>query len=96
MKKTFKLTAPNKQPARQVEYVKHEIKKYIARERRKALPSGFNMWVFECKMGIDEGSATTLFANEINKQIDQVVADNKESFYLEVIAKPGKRSASKD
>jgi hypothetical protein len=33
MKKVFKLTDPKKAPARQVDTVKHEINKYIARER---------------------------------------------------------------
>lgn len=89
MKKTFKLTAENKKPERQVDSVKHEIKKYLSRERRKKLPEDVDFWDFDCKIGESDASAATIKVQEINANIDKLVADSKESFYLELLAKPG-------
>lgn len=91
MRKTFSLTAPNKQPARQVESVKFEIRKYVARERRKILPAGVDFWDFACKFGAEASSATTVHVAEINKKIDEVVLQKAPSFYVEILAKPGVR-----
>ncbi len=92
MKKEFQLTDPKKAPARQVDYVKHEISKYIARERRKPLPEKVDYWDFDCKLGKERISAYVIHVAEINKGIDRLVAQGAESFYLEVIAKPGYRT----
>jgi len=91
MKKAFKLTDTKLAPARQVEAVKHEINKYIARERRKKLPEGVDFWDFDCKFGIDVDSAKTIHISEINKSIDAVVSEDATAFYLEILAKPGRR-----
>ena len=40
MRKTFPLRAEGKHPDRVLEAVKHEIRKYIKRERRRDLPEG--------------------------------------------------------
>ncbi len=92
MKKTFKLTDPKKAPARQVEFVKHEIKKYLARERRKTPEKGADYWDFDCKIGKEEATATVVHVAEINKSIDQVVTSGDEQFYIEIIAKPARRA----
>lgn len=89
MKKEFKLTDPKKAPARQVDYVKHEINKYLARERRKAPKEGADFWDFDCRFGKNKDSAEVIQVAEINKAIDKEVNDNSESFYIEVLAKPG-------
>jgi hypothetical protein len=95
MKKEFKLTDPKKAPARQVDYVKHEISKYIARERRKPLQDKADYWDFDCKLGNDRPSAYVIHVAEINKGIDRLVAQGAEVFYIEILAKPGYR-AKKD
>lgn len=92
MKKNFNLTSPTKKPDRQTEAVKHEINKYIARERRKALPDGVDYWDFDCKLGHDAGSAVVIHVSEISKKIDAVVLDKKETFYIEILAKKGHRN----
>ena len=91
MKKIFSLTAPNKKPDRQVEAVKHELKKYIARERRKSLPVGTDFWDFDCKFGLEAQSATVIHVAEINKKIDDLVIAKAASFYIEILAKQGRR-----
>lgn len=92
MKRDFKLTDPKKAPARQVDYVKHEISKYIARERRKPLATGVDFWDFDCKIGKDEDSAEVIHVAEINKSIDKIVIAGSEMFYIEILAKPGRRT----
>jgi hypothetical protein len=95
MKKSFNLTAPNKAPERQTDSVKHEIKKYITREQRKTVPAGVDFWDFDCKIGDDAQTAAVIHVSEINKKIDALSLENKESFYLEVLAKPGHRTNKK-
>lgn len=89
MKKVFKLTDPRKAPARQVDSVKHEIKKYLARERRKTLKEGADYWDFDCRIGRDLESAATISVGDINKGIDSIVLSGADQFYIEVLAKPG-------
>ena len=91
MKKEFKLTDTKLAPARQVDAVKHEINKYIARERRKVVAVGTDYWDFDCKFGKDKENAQTIHVSEINKHIDKEVSENSESFYIEILAKGAKR-----
>lgn len=91
MKKEFKLTDTKLAPARQVDAVKHEINKYIARERRKTVADGVDFWDFDCKFGKDKESAATIHVSEINKLIDKEVSEEAASFYIEILVKGAKR-----
>lgn len=91
MKKEFKLTGTKLAPARQVDAVKHEINKYIARERRKTVVDGSDFWDFDCKFGKDKDSAQIIHITEINKSIDKEVSENSPSFYIEILVKAAKR-----
>lgn len=71
MKKTFALTHPKKAAARVVETIKHDVKKYIRRERNKTLPAGTDFWDFDCKFGHTEQEAKVIHVKEINKCIDE-------------------------
>lgn len=92
MKKVFPLTDPRKAPARQVEAVKYEISKYVARERRKPLKEGVDFWDFDCKLGLTIENAVVIHVSEINKSIDKVASEHAEQFYIEILAKPGYRT----
>jgi len=92
MKKTFQLTHEKIQPARLSDAIKHEVKKYIKRERRRALPADADFWAFACKYGATSDDCIEIHEAEINKHIDKALADNLTSFYLEVIAQPATRS----
>lgn len=92
MKKTFKLSHPKLKRPRLVDSIKHEVKKYIKRERRKALPEGVDFWDFDCKYGADETTAEVIHLSAINKHISKAESENLESFYLEILAKPGIRT----
>ncbi|WP_333608040.1 DUF6172 family protein [Arsukibacterium sp.] len=87
MKKTFALTHAKLQPARLVDAIKHEIKKYLARERRKALPAGTDYWTFDCRFGATKEEATTIFTSDINKHIDAAAAQELSQFYIEILAR---------
>ena len=88
MKKTFELTHPKINLARMVDSVKHDIKKYLKRERNKALPDGAIYWDFDCKFGLTEADAEKVHLQEITKKIDETVANEITSFYVEILAKP--------
>jgi hypothetical protein len=92
VKKTFKLTHPKIKMPRLFEAVKSEARKYLKRERRKALPTGVDFWDFDCRFGPDEDHAEVIHVSAINKAIDEAEAKHLESFYLEILAKPGHRA----
>lgn len=96
MKKNFNLTAANKTPERQTDSVKHEIKKYITREQRKPVTQDVDFWDFDCKLGPDLQNAHIIHVSEINKKIDLLVTEKVESFYIEILAKPGHRVKKKN
>lgn len=93
MKKTFELTHPKIKLARRVDAVKHEIKKYIKRERNKKLPTGADYWDFDCQFGNTEVEAKPIHLSQINKLIDQTQVENLTSFYVEILAKPAVRQS---
>jgi hypothetical protein len=92
MKKTFQLTHPKIKIPRLVEAVKHDVKKYIKRERNKKLPEGVDFWDFDCKYGPTAENAEEIHLSEINKRIDSAEEQHLESFYLEILVKPGHRT----
>lgn len=88
MKKTFKLEHPKIKVPRVVDSVKHEIKKYIKKERKKPLPSGSKYWVFECKFGQSEEASVDIPLSKLTKSIDDLVENNIMTIYVEITAKP--------
>ena len=89
MKKTFALSHPKLPVARVVEAIKHDVKKYIKRERNKHIPKGISFWDFDCRFGHTEETATPLRISDINKSIDEAEKLELTSFYLEILVKPG-------
>lgn len=92
MKKTFQLTHPKIKRDRLIEAVRHEINKYVKRERNKTLPEGVDFWDFACRFGHSAEDAKEIHLAEITKSIDKVAELQLESFYLEILAKPGHRT----
>jgi len=92
MRKTFTLSHPKIKYDRLVESVKHDINKYLKRERRKDLPEGIDFWDFDCRFGNTEEEARVVHLAEIGKCIDKAQAQQLTSFYVEILAKPGHRS----
>ena len=91
MKKTFKLKVENKNPDRQVESIKHEIRKYIKREKNKPKPEGVDFWRFNCKFAKDTNEPVDIDFNDITKLIDEAASENCETIYMELLSVAGKR-----
>ncbi len=92
MKKTFNLTQQKLPIPRAIEAIKYEVKKYLKRERNKLLPEGVDFWDFDCRFGVDEASSEVIHISAINKCISEAEVKDLESFYLEILAKPGHRT----
>ncbi len=88
MKKTFKLDHPKIKVPRVVDSVKHEIKKYLKRERNKTLPEDAKYWGFDCKIGQSEETAVVVPQSSLTKKFDELVANNIMTIYVEIIAVP--------
>ncbi|EPZ49788.1 hypothetical protein M902_0823 [Bacteriovorax sp. BAL6_X] len=92
MKKTFNLVDEKRAPERVADKIKFEVKKYIKRERKKELPEDADFWDFDCRIGTSQETAKEVHEKEINKNIDLMVSDKAESFYLEILAKQARRT----
>ena len=93
MRKTFQLRPEGKNPDRVLEAVKHEIRKYIKRERRRELSDGVDFWDFDCRFGTSEEVAAAVHLNELTGLMDAVAKAAGPQFYVEVLAKHGHRKA---
>ena len=96
MKKTFPLTDPGKAAARVVDAIKHDVRKYVKRERRKPLPEGFDLWSFNCKVGPDAATAEARPLKEISAAIDAVAQTGATQVYIEILAVGGLRQFGAD
>ena len=92
MKKTMELTHPKIKYDRMIERVKHDIRKYLKRERRRELPEDADFWDFNCKFGDTEAQAKVVHLAEMNACIDAAAERKLQSFYVEIIAKPARRN----
>ncbi|HYP16600.1 MAG TPA: DUF6172 family protein [Opitutus sp.] len=91
MKKTFPLRLPGKADARVLDSVRHDVRKYVTRERRKKLPEGHDLWSFDCKVGANADSAETKELADMSAAIGAIAAAGAESVYVEIIARPDHR-----
>jgi hypothetical protein len=92
MKKTFKLHVEGKNSDRLLDAIKHEVRKYVKREKRKTLPHGANYWAFDCKFGVTADAAEVLHLGEITKQMDVIAKAGGDGFYVEIIARAAVRT----
>jgi len=93
MKKTFPLEVPGIKPPRVIESIKHDVRKYLKRERRKPLPEGVDFWDFDCRVGPDSETPKATHAEDVNGAIDTASRDNWPAIYIEILAKPGHRKS---
>ncbi len=86
MKKRFLLKEENKNSDRLLEAIKHQIRKYIKREKRKTVSDEDNILRFICKFGKDNEEVDTISFVDITKCINEAAEEDCESFYIEIIA----------
>lgn len=87
MKKTFKLDHPKIKVPRIVDSIRHDIKKFLKKERTKKLPSGAKYWDFDCKLGQSEETAVEVPLSSLMKNIDELVEGKIMTIYVELTAK---------
>ena len=88
VKKTFPLTAAGKDDARVRDKVRHELNKYVRRERQKVVPQGFAFWTFDCKVGRDATTATARPLKEIGGVVEELGTSGATEVYVEIIPRP--------
>ena len=93
MRKTYSLTIEGKNRDRLLDAAKHDIRKYVKRERSRPLPPGVDFFDFECKLGANEGEAAALHFATLMGAIDTLVKNGADRFYVEVVTTHGHRSA---
>ena len=86
MKKTFNLVHPKIKAPRIVDSIKHDIKKYLKKERDQVLPSGMKYLTFDCFVGQSETSANKVDIKELNATIDDLVLNKAKTIYIEISA----------
>lgn len=93
MRKTFKLNIEGKHRDRVLDATKHEIRKYVKRQRRVPLPEGVDFWDFDCRFGASADTAAVVHFATITALIDEAAKSGADSFYIELLAKNGHRTA---
>ena len=91
MKKTFQLKPEGKHPDRVLEAIKHEIRKYVKRQRRVPLPAGVDFWDFDCRFGASEAVAASVHFATLTALMDGIAKAGGDAFYVEILAKDGHR-----
>lgn len=92
MRKTFPLRVEGRNNDRVLDAVKHEIRKYIRRERRRDLPEGADFWDFDCRFGRSKDDATVVHLSALTGLVNEVASGGGAQLYVEILAKPGKRA----
>ena len=88
MKKVFQLTDPKKHADRVLEAIKHDIRKYVKREKRKDLADPeTTYWDFDCKIGVSDDEADVIVYEELLKALDTLQATGATQVYIEIMAK---------
>jgi Family of unknown function (DUF6172) len=93
VRKTYLLNVEGKNRDRLLDAAKHDIRKYVKRERSRPLPPGVDFFDFDCKLGASEGAAEALHFATLMPAIDALLNDGADQFYVEVVTKHGHRSA---
>jgi hypothetical protein len=88
MRKIYPLRPEGKQPDRVLEAVKHDIRKYMKRERRRDLPEGAQFWDFDCRFGATQEVAQTAQTAELMGLLDELARGGGEQCYVELLARP--------
>ncbi|WPB58576.1 DUF6172 family protein [Xylophilus sp. GOD-11R] len=95
MKKTYSLAVEGKNRDRLLDAVKHDIRRYLKRERRRDLPAGVDFWDFDCRFGATEQSAERVHLGSLIESVDAAAASGADSFYVEVLTTHGVRNKAR-
>ena len=93
MKKSFLLNVEGRHRDRLLEASKHEIRKYVARQRRAKIPEGVDYWDFSCRFGLDEAQAQGVHFATLIALMDTAAKDGANEFFVEIKGCNGHRKA---
>lgn len=93
MKKTYALNIEGKNRDRLLDASKHDIRKYVKRERAKPLAPGSDFWDFDCKLGVSAATVQPVHFAALMAAIDALVTESTDAFYVEVMTRAGHRTA---
>lgn len=96
MRKTYPLRPEGKHPDRVLDAVKHDIRRYQKRERRRDLPAGAHFWDFDCRFGADQDSARSVHPGELMGLLDALAKEGAAACYVELLARPAVRQPRPD
>ena len=91
MRKTYPLRPEGKHPDRVLEAVKHDIRKYLKRERRRELPEGMHFWDFDCRFGASQDVAQAVHVAALIAELDTLAKAGGEQAYVEILARAAVR-----
>ena len=91
MKKTCPLEVEGHKPARVIEMIHRDVKKYLKRERRKELPEGVDFWDFDCRVGGSIETAEVVHVSKISEAISSAPEKEWQAIYVEILVKQGVR-----
>ncbi|RYF79199.1 MAG: hypothetical protein EOO29_17925, partial [Comamonadaceae bacterium] len=94
MRKIFPLQIEGRHPDRVMEALRHEIRKYLKRERRRELPADADYWDFDVRCGSTRDNAQAVHLASLFASIDAVAAEKGAEVYVEILARAAKRTAS--
>lgn len=94
MRKIFPLQIEGRHPDRVMDALRHEIRKYLKRERRRELPAGADYWDFDCRCGSTREDAQPVHLASLLAGIDAVAAAQGREVYVEILARAAKRTGA--
>lgn len=92
MRKTYPLRPEGKHPDRVLDAVKHDIRKYMKRERRRDLPADAHFWDFDCRFGASQDQAQAVHPGALIAELDTLAKAGAKQVYVELLAKPAVRT----
>ena len=93
MKKLFQLNVEGRNSDRLLDASKHEVRKYVARQRRAALPEGVDYWDFACRFGSTEADATEVHFATLISLMDEAGKAGADAFFVSILGTRGVRVA---
>ena len=91
MKKIFKIQVEGRNRDRQLEASKHEVRKYVARQRRASLPEGVDYWDFACRFGLTQADAKEVHFATLIGHMDEAAQAGTSEFFVDILGINGVR-----
>jgi len=92
MRKTYRLDTEGKNRDRLLDAVRHDIRRYIQRERRRAVPEGSDYWAMDCRVGTGAEAAQAVHESELISRLDAAASEGANAVYVEILARAAKRN----